>query len=314
VIIAEHRSSLNAHATRGLVRQPAYRAQRPWDGHRTDRSVVGTLYVVATPIGNLEDVTLRALRVLAEVPLIAAEDTRTTRRLLERHGIATRLISYTDHNKPARIPALLAHLERADLALVSEAGTPAISDPGEDLVAAAAAAGHRVVAVPGPSAVMAALSVSGLPTRRFLYLGFLPRVGGERRALFHSVADLPYTLVAFESPYRLRAALVDALAVLGDRAVAVCRELTKVHEEVYRGSLHGALEHFQEPRGEFTLVIQGASAPRPTGNTLEAALAEVTDLVADGVSARDAVATVARRRGLPRRQLYEAWLKGRPAE
>ncbi len=257
---------------------------------------MGTLYVVATPIGNLEDVTLRALRVLAAVPLIAAEDTRTTRHLLERHGIVTPLVSYTDHNKHVRISA---------------AGTPAISDPGEDLVAAAAAAGHRVVPVPGPSAVLAALSVSGLSTRRFLYLGFLPRAAGERRALFHFLANLPYTLVAFESPHRLRAALADALAVLGDRPVAVCRELTKVHEEVYRGSLRGALERFQEPRGEFTLVIQGATAPPPAGD-LAAALAEVAELVAGGASARDAVATVARRHDLPRRQLYEAWLKGRP--
>ncbi|MER3419753.1 MAG: 16S rRNA (cytidine(1402)-2'-O)-methyltransferase [Chloroflexota bacterium] len=273
---------------------------------------MGTLYVVATPIGNLEDVTLRALRVLAEVPLIAAEDTRTTRHLLERHGITTPLVSYTDHNKRTRIPALLAHLERADLALVSEAGTPTISDPGEDLVAAAAAAGHRVVPVPGPSAVLVALSVSGLPTRRFLYLGFLPRAGGERRALLRAVARLPYTLVAFESPHRLRAALDDILAVLGDRPLAVCRELTKVHEEIYRGSVRGALAHFQEPRGEFTLVIQGASEPEPTAD-LAAALAEVGELVTAGSSARDAVTTAARRHGLPRRQLYEAWLKGHPA-
>ncbi len=274
---------------------------------------MGTLYVVATPIGNLEDITLRALRVLAEVPLIAAEDTRTTRHLLERHGITTPLVSYTDHNKHARIPALLAHLERADLALVSEAGTPTISDPGEDLVGAAAAAGHRVVPVPGPSAALAALSVSGLPTRRFLYLGFLPRAGVERRSLLHSVARLPYTLVAFESPHRLRAALEDMLVVLGDRPVAVCRELTKVHEEVYRGSVRGALAYFQEPRGEFTLVVQGAGEPKPTGD-LAAALAEVGELVAAGSSARDAVTAAARRHGLPRRRLYEAWLKGRPVE
>ncbi len=272
---------------------------------------MGTLYVVATPIGNLEDVTLRALRVLAAVPLIAAEDTRTTRRLLDWYGITARLVSYTDHNKRARIPFLLAHLERADLALVSEAGTPAISDPGEDLVAAAAAAGHRVVPVPGPSAVMAALSVSGLPTRRFLYLGFLPRAAGERRALLRAVADLPYTLVAFESPHRLADALADALAVLGDRPVAVCRELTKVHEEVYRGSLRDALAYFREPRGEFTLVIQGASTAEPVGRQ-EAALAEVEELIAGGTSVRDAVATAARRHGLPRRQLYEAWLRAHP--
>lgn len=269
---------------------------------------MGTLYVVSTPIGNLEDITLRALRVLAEVELIASEDTRTTRRLLDRHGIRTPLISYTDHNKRTRIPELLRHLETADLALVSEAGTPAISDPGEDLVAAAAAAGRPIVPVPGASAVLAALVASGLPARRFLYLGFLPRTGGERRRLFGSVAALPYTLVAYESPHRVRAALADALAVLGDRRIAVCRELSKMYEEIVRGTLAEAIEQLTEPRGEFTLVIAGASETEPAGD-LDAALADAAALVAGGRSARDAVAEVASRHGLPRRQVYEAWLK-----
>ncbi len=269
---------------------------------------MGTLYVVSTPIGNLEDVTLRALRVLGEVPLIAAEDTRTTRRLLDRHGIRTRLVAYTDHNKRARIPALLGHLETADLALVSEAGTPAISDPGEDLVAAAAAAGHRIVPVPGASALLAALVASGLPSRRFLYLGFLPRTAGERRRLFGAVASLPYTLVAYESPHRVRAALVDAAAVLGDRRAAVCRELTKVYEEVFRGTLTEALAHLAEPRGEFTLVIAGAE-DEPTTDGLDAALDDVAGMIAAGRSARDAVAEAAARHGLPRRRVYDAWLR-----
>lgn len=267
---------------------------------------MGTLYIVSTPIGNLEDVTLRALRVLAEVALIASEDTRTTRRLLERHGIRTRLTAYTDHNKRSRIPVLLEHLASADLALVSEAGTPAVSDPGEDLVAAAIASGHMVVAVPGASAVLAALVASGLDTRRFLYLGFLPRTSGERKRLFASVAALPYTLIAFESPHRVRATLADAVAVFGERRVAVARELTKLYEEVFRGALSEALGHFTAPRGEFTLVIEGASGAEPAGGR-DAALAEVAERVAAGSSARDAVAEVAARHKLPRRQVYEAW-------
>ena len=274
---------------------------------------MSTLFVVSTPIGNLEDITLRALRVLADVPLIAAEDTRTTRRLLDRHGIRTPLTAYTDHNKRTRIPTLLAHLVSADLALVSEAGTPAISDPGEDLVVAAIAAGHRVEPLPGASAVLAALVASGLPTRRFLYLGFLPRTGSERRRLFTEVAALPYTLVAYESPHRVQAALADALAVLGDRPAALARELTKLHEEIVRGTLAELQAAVTAPRGEYTLVLGGASAPPPGGDEA-AALAEVARLVAAGQTTRDAVAAAARAHALPRRQVYDAWLRRVPEE
>jgi len=217
-----------------------------------------TLFVVATPIGNLEDVTLRALRVLREVSLIAAEDTRTTRKLLAHHGIRNRLLSYNDHNKAARIPRLLHALREGDVALVSEGGTPVISDPGLDLVAAALDGGFAVTPVPGPSAVTAALAVSGLASRQFTYLGFLPRRAGERRRLFAALRDDPRTLVAFESPHRLRASLTALRDALGDRRVAVCRELTKKFEEVFRGTLSEALDRFAEPRGEFTLVIEGA--------------------------------------------------------
>lgn len=269
---------------------------------------MGTLYVVSTPIGNLEDITLRALRVLAEVPLIAAEDTRTTRRLLTHHGIGTPLTAYNDHNKAARIPFLLRHLDTADLALVSEAGTPALSDPGEDLVVAAAGAGHRVVPVPGASALLAALVASGLPTRRFLYVGFLPRTSGERRRLFAGIAALPYTLVAYESPHRVRAALEDALATLGDRAIAVGRELTKLYEEVYRGRLADAVAHFVEPRGEFTLVIGGAAVVKTEGS-LDDVLDQVARLSASGASTRDAIAAASRESRVPRRAVYDAWLK-----
>src|SRR6266545_195181 len=193
---------------------------------------MGRLYVVATPIGNLEDVTLRALRVLGEVRIVAAEDTRTAGILLSHHGIKARLVSYTDHNKARRIPELLDHLNQGDLALVSDAGTPAISDPGVDLVAAAREAGHEVVAVPGASAVVAALSIAGLPTTGFRFAGFLPRTAGDLQRLLQEQVRRPETLVAFESPRRLRRTLEVLSAVLPERRIAVCRELTKLHEEV----------------------------------------------------------------------------------
>jgi len=282
-----------------------------------------TLYVVATPIGNLEDVTLRALRVLREVSLIAAEDTRTTRKLLAHHGIRNRLLSYNDHNKAARIPRLLQALREGDVALVSEGGTPVISDPGLDLVAAALDAGFAAVPVPGPSAVTAALAVSGLPVRQFTYLGFLPRRAGERRRLLAGFRDDPRTLVAFESPHRLRASLTALLDALGERRVAVCRELTKAFEEVFRGTLSEALARFAEPRGEFTLVIEGArpgvgaTFRSPAGGEAEgAARAELARRRRDGEPARRAVSEVSARYSLPRRVAYRLWLEteGNPAQ
>ena len=268
-----------------------------------------TLYLVATPIGNLEDITLRALRVLQEVSLIAAEDTRTTRKLLSHYGIKARLTSYHEHNKGAKIPYILAALQGGDVALVSEAGTPGLSDPGYDLVAAAAEAGVPVVVVPGPSAVVAALAVSGLPTRQFTYVGFLPRRSGERRRLLSTLAARPQTIVALESPHRLLAALADLLAVLGDRRIAVCRELTKLHEEVFRGLISEAIAHFREPRGEFTLVLAGASEPAEAIVPTEAVLAELRQLRQQGMAPRQAVTQVAQQFGLPRRQVYRLWLQ-----
>lgn len=272
------------------------------------------LYLVATPIGNLEDITLRALRLLREVALIAAEDTRTTRRLLTHYGIATPLVSYNDHNKASRIPYLLSRLQAGDdVALVSEAGMPAISDPGVDLVQAATAAGVTVVPLPGPSAIIAALAASGLPTRHFVYLGFPPRRRGERQRLFRALAEREETIVLFESPHRLRETLADLLATLGDRPVAVCRELTKLYEEVFRGALSEALAHFQEPRGEFTLVVAGNQEARGPGtleaeNQLQAAAAELSRLRAEGLRAKQAVAQVAERYNLPHREVYRLWL------
>jgi 16S rRNA (cytidine1402-2'-O)-methyltransferase len=280
---------------------------------------VGTLYIVATPIGNLEDVTLRALRVLRQASLIAAEDTRTTRKLLAHYDIHTPLTSYFEHNKLTRLDQVLAALEAGDVALVSEAGMPGLSDPGYELVRAAVTAGIPVVPVPGPSAITTALAVSGLPTDRFLSLGFLPRKPGERRALLTTVARLPYTLVAFEAPHRLLDSLADVEAVLGDRPMAIARELTKVFEEVWRGTVSGARAYFAAagPRGEFTLVIGGGPPPSTggrrgveTGETtwdearVRAALAERRTA---GESGKAAVKAVAELSGWPKRAVYRLW-------
>lgn len=215
------------------------------------------LYVVATPIGNLEDITLRALRVLGEVGLIAAEDTRTARKLLNRYNINTRLASYFEHNKRSRLPRLLEMLEDKDIALISEAGMPGVSDPGYELIKGAIEKGIKVEVLPGASALTTALAASGLPTDQFIYLGFLPRKKGEKRTLLLSVSQEPRTIVCFESPYRVTDSLQTMLEVLGDRQVSVCRELTKLHEEVYRATLSQAIAHFKQPRGEFTIVIRG---------------------------------------------------------
>jgi 16S rRNA (cytidine1402-2'-O)-methyltransferase len=215
------------------------------------------LYVIATPIGNLEDISLRALRLLQEVKLIAAEDTRTTRHLLNAHNIKTPLTSYHEHSKRAKLDYLLNYLEKEDLALVSEAGMPGLSDPGYELIVAAVERGISVVPIPGASAVTTALVVSGLPTDQFLYLGFLPRRKGQRQRLLSSIVDETRTIVAFETPHRLKEALSDIEEILGNRRLSVCRELTKIHEEIFRGRVSQSREHFSEPRGEFSLVIEG---------------------------------------------------------
>ena len=227
---------------------------------------MSSLYVVSTPIGNLEDITLRALRVLAEVGLIAAEDTRTTRKLLARHRVNTPLTSYHEHNKKAKLSSLLKTLEEKDVALVSDAGTPAINDPGYELIREAAKAGFAIVPIPGPSALTSALAVSGLPTDQFIYLGFLPRRRVERKRLLETLSGERRTLVAFETPHRLKAALDDILDALGNRGVTVCREMTKLHEEIFRGVVLDARDHFEHPRGEFTLVIEGAVEDKRSPN------------------------------------------------
>jgi len=281
---------------------------------------MGTLYLVATPIGNMEDITLRALRLLREVPLIAAEDTRTARILLKRHGIErARLTSYNDHNASAKTPALLRALGEGDMALTTDAGMPGISDPGHQLVEAVLAAGHGVVPVPGASAVTAAVAASGLASRRFHYLGFLPKAAGARRRALAEAAASADTLVLFESPHRMRAMLKDALTTLGDRRIAVCRELTKLHEEIWRGTVSGALAHFASPRGEFTLVLEGrdkapGSAAAHEGTSApDAIAASISALRAERLTAKDAVPRLMKAHDLSRRTAYGLWTKNRDA-
>jgi 16S rRNA (cytidine1402-2'-O)-methyltransferase len=220
---------------------------------------MGTLYLVATPIGNLEDISPRGVRILRESILIAAEDTRHTGTLLKHFDIKTPLTSYFEHNKLNKLDFILEKLLQGDVALVSDAGTPAINDPGYELVKAALASNFDVVPVPGPSAPIAALTVSGLPTDSFLYLGYLPHKSTERRKTLTQITDLTYTLIFLESPHRIVDSLEDILSVLGDRRICVAREMTKMYEEYWRGHVSGAIEHFKskEPRGEFTLVVEG---------------------------------------------------------
>lgn len=261
------------------------------------------LYVVATPIGNLRDVTLRALETLAAADVIACEDTRVSRRLLDRYGISTPLTPYHDHNADAARPKILARLSAGErVALISDAGTPLVSDPGFKLVRAAREAGHVVSAAPGPSAALMALSISGLPTDRFYFEGFLPAKPGARRNRIGELAGIPATLILFETGPRLVAALRDLAAGLGEREAALCRELTKMHEEVRRGALGelaNAYAQQDKPRGEMALVIAPPLAARCSDN-LEALLSSALQRL----TLKDAVAEVARLTGEARREVY----------
>jgi 16S rRNA (cytidine1402-2'-O)-methyltransferase len=268
--------------------------------------VTGTLFLVATPIGNLEDISPRAVRILRTVGLIAAEDTRQTRKLLSHFDIHTPLTSYYEHNKLTKLDVILAALEQGDVALVSDAGTPAINDPGYELVRAALDHGHHVSPVPGASAPVAALAASGLPTDAFVYLGYLPRKSAGRRAFLEQIADLPYTLIFLETPHRLRAALEDLLAALGDRPMAAARELTKLHEQFVRGTIGEVKTHFDatEPRGEFVLVVEGK---RQTGTPRwsEAQLDEaIRAMLSQDLPAGELAARLSGRSGWKRREIY----------
>jgi 16S rRNA (cytidine1402-2'-O)-methyltransferase len=268
---------------------------------------VHTLYIVATPIGNLEDITLRALRLLREVRLIAAEDTRTTRKLLDRYQITTPLTSYHEHNKLSKLDAIFGALDEGDVALVSDAGTPGISDPGYELIAKAITRGVAVVPVPGPNALIAALVASGLPTDGFLYLGFLPRKASALRASLEAVAAERRTLIAYESPNRLVETLTAVLDVLGDRPVVVARELTKIHEEFVRGTARTVSDHFRqnEPRGEITLLVGGAPELPAEAWDDERVRTALRACLADGLSRRDAARVVAQESGRDRRTVYD---------
>ena len=272
---------------------------------------MGTLFVVGTPIGNLEDITLRAARVLGEVSLVAAEDTRVSRRLLNHLGLRVPCVSCNEHNWRQRLPELLKSLAEGDVALVTDAGMPAVSDPGSGIISAVTDAGFAVEVIPGPSAVTAALAVSGMSADAFYFLGFLPRRRKNRQEVLAGVSALSETLVIFEAPHRLRATLADLLQILGDRPIAVCRELTKLHEEVWRGDLSGAIHYFEAPRGEFVLVVGGAD---PSGRdeadaSPELARQQLVALRASGSRAREAVAQVVAATGLPRSQVYRLWLE-----
>jgi 16S rRNA (cytidine1402-2'-O)-methyltransferase len=274
------------------------------------RSVTGTLWIVGTPIGNLGDIGTRAREVLGEVDLVAAEDTRRTGRLLQGFGIRKKMLSLYDANEAERVDRILAILrEGSSVALVSDAGMPLVSDPGYRLVAACVAEGIEVGVVPGPSAVLAALVVSGLPTDRFTFEGFAPRRPGERAKRLQALREDPRTIVLFEAPGRVQTLLRDALVVLGDRRAALCRELTKRHEEVRRGrisELLGGLAH--DPKGEVVLVIEGAREAGPVD--LDTCVAEARELVAEGMRAREAARAVAERHGAGVNEVYRALLAG----
>lgn len=269
-----------------------------------------TLYLVGTPIGNLEDITLRALRILSEVSLIAAEDTRTTGRLLRHFDIKTPMASYHDYSSPDRIATLVEKLDTSDVAIVSEAGMPGLSDPGYRLVRAAIEAGISIVPIPGPSAAVSALVASGIAGDRFLFLGFLPRRSNARRDALAEVVELPYTLVLYEAPHRLLNTLDNILAVIGDRQMSIGRELTKMHEEIWRGRASQALDYFSQSRirGEITLVIEGATTDQNLWDEDQVRAALAAE-IGKGLSRKDVVKLVANQSGWRKREVYQLSLR-----
>ena len=277
--------------------------------------MAGTLYLVPTPIGNLGDISRRMAETLGEVDFIAAEDTRVTLRLLNHMGLKKSLMSYYRHNTAEAGRQVLDRLLAGENgALVTDAGTPAVSDPGEDLVALCAENGVEVVAVPGPCALITALAVSGLPTARFTFEGFLPMNRKNRRALLDTLAAEERTMIFYEAPHKLSATLEDLEAAFGgDRRVSLCRELTKLHEEVDRTTLAGAVERYrtQAPRGEFVLVVEGVRHIETEGATIGQGLERVGDLQSGGLSRKDAVKQAAKELGLTRNELYAAAIKER---
>jgi len=288
-----------------LARAPRSRHYMFGGGPVAAPSLPGGLYLVATPIGNLGDISLRALETLAAADVIACEDSRVTRKLIEHYGIATQLTPYHEHNAAEARPRLLARLaDGQSVALVSDAGTPLISDPGYKLVRAACAAGHAVTAVPGASAVLTALSAAGLPTDRFFFEGFLPPSQAARQRRIAALVSIPASLVLFESGPRLPAALADLASTLGSRDAAICRELTKLHEEIRRGPLDELARHYAaggETRGEIVIVV---APPRGGGKNADD-IDELLRRALARVSVKDAVGEVAFATGRPRREVYQ---------
>ena len=276
----------------------------------------GILYVVATPIGNLEDVTFRAIRVLREVAVIAAEDTRRTARLLQHYSISTPTTSLHEHNERARTPSLISRLARGEsVALVSDAGTPVVSDPGALLVAAAHAARIRVEPIPGPSAALAAVSASGIQAEQVLFVGFPPSRSMARKRWLEKLRDEPRAIVFFEAPHRIRDTLTDLLAIFGDRLVAIGRELTKAHEELVVNPISLHLQHFTEPRGEFTLVVSGSDpelGTRPELPELGALVHEFGELTKTSHGGRrEIVKILGEKYGVSPRNMYQLLESGR---
>ena len=267
---------------------------------------MGTLYLVATPIGNLEDMSPRAIRILREATLIAAEDTRHSGKLLKHFEIQTPITSYFEHNKLNKLEFILEKLSTGDVALISDAGSPAINDPGYELVKAALEANHDVKPVPGPSAPITALTVSGLPSDSFLYLGYLPHKTSERHKRLEEVESQPYTLIFLESPYRIVEALEDITSILGDRRICVAREMTKMFEEYWRGNVSRAVDYFksQPSRGEFTLVVEGKTNDEKGLWTEEELLRAIETERKTEKSAKEISVELAKRSGWNKKEIY----------
>lgn len=271
---------------------------------------MGTLYIIGTPIGNLEDLTYRSVRVLKDVDIIAAEDTRVTRKLLSHLDIHVPMISYHAHNYIQRREDLLNRLSSGSVALVTDAGMPCISDPGSDLVLQATLNNHEVIVIPGVSAVTTALSYAGLPADQFCFMGFLPRKKKDRLDRLKAMGSQENTLVLFESPHRLQNTLSDILAVLGNCQLTVCREMTKMHEEIFTGTIETAIGHFHSPRGEFVLVLRTEAGLGEVNELIdfEKVKVELQSLRNQGFRAREAVAKVVLSTGLSRKIVYDLWL------
>lgn len=292
---------------------PDFRPDSFPDGEEKNKVEKSTLYLVATPIGNLADLSRRAVKVLSEVDFIAAEDTRNTLKLLRYLGLNKPLVSYFEHNKKEKGPFIAARVAAGEsCALVTDAGTPAISDPGEDLVSLCAARGIRITAVPGPCAAIDALTLSALPCRRFTFEGFLPAVAGERRKALDALAGEQRTMVFHEAPHKLRATLDDMAGIFGDaRRISLCRELTKKNEDIFRTTLGEAVEHYRmtEPRGEYVLVVEGAAETEETAFWVDMSVADHVAFYMDtGMTKNEAIKACARDRGVVKNEIYKQML------